>query len=67
MKRPAPLQPDHPMYTDAVAAYKRYRDAQEAGAPAEELEHLRQHAEFLFQSAADYQLYALEHQPLVRH
>ncbi|WP_367617148.1 hypothetical protein [Pseudomonas xantholysinigenes] len=55
------------MYTDAVAAYKRYRDAQEAGAPAEELEHLRQHAEFLFQSAADYQLYALEHQPLVRH
>lgn len=67
MKRPAPLMPDHPMYTDAVAAFKRYQDAQQAGAPAEELEQLRQHAEFLFQSVTDYQLEALGGQPLNRH
>ncbi|UVL89462.1 hypothetical protein LOY51_00710 [Pseudomonas sichuanensis] len=67
MKRPVPLLPDHPMYTDAVAAFKRYKEAQDAGAPAEELDQLRQHAEFLHQSVTDYQLHALGGQPLICH
>lgn len=67
MKRPVPLLPDHPMYTDAVAAFKRYQEARDAGAPADELEQLQQCAEFLFQSVTDYQLHALGGQLLNRH
>ncbi|EIU1437377.1 TPA: hypothetical protein ACHQP2_001408 [Pseudomonas aeruginosa] len=67
MKRPAPILPDHPMYTDAVDAFKRYHQAQHAGAPSEEVEQLRQHAEFLFQSVTDYQLHALKGQPFESH
>lgn len=53
------LMPDHPMYTDAVDAMKRYHEAQAAGEPAEEVERLRLIAESQFQAVTDYQLKAL--------
>lgn len=53
------LPPDHPAYTDAVAAMRRYHEALEEGACAEEVERLRLVAESLFQAVTDYQLGAL--------
>ncbi|MHC5127159.1 hypothetical protein ACYST8_13965 [Pseudomonas inefficax] len=56
---PPILYPDHPMYTDAVEALKRYHEAQASGEPAEEVERLRLIAESQFQAVTDYQLKAL--------
>ncbi|MCC9009422.1 hypothetical protein [Pseudomonas putida] len=53
------LLPDHPMYTDAVDAMKRYHQAQADGVTGTELERLRQMAEHQFQAVTDYQLGAL--------
>lgn len=53
------LPPDHPMYTDAVEALKRYHQAQVDGVSGRELERLRLLAEHRFQSVTDYQLRAL--------
>ncbi|GJB77136.1 hypothetical protein KAM380_016010 [Aeromonas caviae] len=50
------LPPDHPMYTDAVEAMKRYHQAQSAGISEVELERLRLMAEHRFQAVTDYQL-----------
>ncbi|MFF7860804.1 hypothetical protein [Pseudomonas monteilii] len=57
--KPPPLLPDHPMYGDAVAAMKRYHEAQAAGESAEKVERLRLIAESQFQAVTDYQLKAL--------
>lgn len=57
-KTPA-LPPDHPMYTDAIEALKRYHEAQVSGRPAEEIERLRQIAESQFRAVNEYQLRAL--------
>ncbi|ELF6204247.1 hypothetical protein BGP84_12860 [Pseudomonas putida] len=53
------LLPDHPMYTDAVDALKRYHQAQADGVTGAELERLRLMAEHRFQAVTDYQLHAL--------
>lgn len=53
------LLPDHPMYTDAVDALKRYHQAQADGVIEAELERLRLMAEHRFQAVTDYQLHAL--------
>lgn len=53
------LFPDHPMYTDAVEAMKRYHQAQADGVSGAELERLRLLAEHRFQAVTDYQLRAL--------
>ncbi|WP_137137464.1 hypothetical protein [Pseudomonas asiatica] len=53
------LLPDHPMYTDAVEAMKRYHQAQVDGVGGAELERLRLLAEHRFQAVTDYQLQAL--------
>lgn len=53
------LLPDHPMYTDAVDALKRYHQAQANGVTGNELERLRLMAEHQFQAVTDYQLRAL--------
>lgn len=53
------LPPDHPMYTDAVEAMKRYHQAQADGVSGAELERLRLLAEHRFQAVTDYQLRAL--------
>ncbi|MCE0966333.1 MULTISPECIES: hypothetical protein [Pseudomonas] len=57
--KPPILFPDHPMYTDAVDAMKRYHEAQASGESAEEVERLRLIAESQFQAVTDYQLKAL--------
>lgn len=57
-KQPAVLFPDHPAYTEAVDAMRRYHEAQSAGASNEEVERLRLQAEALFQVVTDYQLRA---------
>ncbi|MCI0915377.1 hypothetical protein [Pseudomonas putida] len=53
------LLPDHPMYTDAVDALKRYHQAQANGVTGVELERLRLMVEHQFQAVTDYQLRAL--------
>ncbi|HDS1776875.1 TPA: hypothetical protein QEM49_001357 [Pseudomonas putida] len=55
---PEILFPDHPAYTDAVEAMRRWHEAKDAGAPALEVERLRQIAESMFQAVTDYQLRA---------
>lgn len=57
-KIPEILPPDHPAYTEAVEAMRRYHEAQDTGAPAVEVEKLRLIAERLFQSVTDYQMKA---------
>ena len=57
--KPPILYPDHPMYTDAVDALRRYHEAQGSGRPADEVERLRLIAESQFQAVTDYQLKAL--------
>jgi hypothetical protein len=56
---PSLLFPDHPMYTDAIEALKRYHQAQADGASPLEIERLRLIAESQFQAVTDYQLRAL--------
>ena len=53
------LMPDHPLYTDAVEALKRYHQAQAEGLVGAELERLKLIAEHRFQAVTDYQLQAL--------
>ncbi|WP_447782004.1 hypothetical protein [Pseudomonas plecoglossicida] len=53
------LLPDHPMYTDAVEAMKRYHQAQAEGLTGAELERLRLLAEHQFQAVTDYHLSVL--------
>ncbi|POF88359.1 hypothetical protein [Pseudomonas putida] len=53
------LMPDHPLYTEAVEALKRYHQAQATGVVGAELERLRLMAEHRFQVVTDYQLQAL--------
>lgn len=60
MTRKSPvLLPDHPMYTDAMDALKRYQEAKASGSSADEVERLRQIAESQFQAVTDYQLKSL--------
>lgn len=51
-----------PLIQQAVDALRLYHEAQEQGAPAEEVERLRLLAESLYQAVTDYQLQALGHQ-----
>lgn len=52
------LSPDHPAYTQAVEAMRRYHEAQDLGAPAVEVQRLRLKAECLFQAVTEYQMRA---------
>lgn len=53
------LLPDHQAFSDAMEALKRYQEAQDFGAPPEEIERLKSLAESLFQAINDYQLRGL--------
>lgn len=53
---PKILPPDHPGYTEAVEAMRRYHEALEASLPTDEVERLRLIAECLFQAVTDYQM-----------
>jgi len=57
--KPPILFPDHPMYTDAVEALKRYHEAQASDEPAEEVERIRMIVALQFHAVTDYQLRAL--------
>ena len=52
---------------EAIEALRTYHNAQDAGAPAEEVERFRIIAESAYRAVTDYQLYTLGHQPLIRH
>lgn len=51
--------PDHEMYLEVMAALKRYHDAKDRGAPAHEVERLRQIYDAHARAVTDYQLKAL--------
>lgn len=51
----------------ALEDMRAYHSAHDSGAPAEEVERLRLIAQPSFKAVSDYQLYALGHQPLIRH
>lgn len=56
-----------PLMQEAINALRLYHETKDSGAPAAEVERLRQLAASAFQAVTDYQLYALGHQPLTRH
>lgn len=57
-KHPNVLLPDHPAYSEAVDAMRRYHAAQSSGAAPEEVERLRLIAEASFQAVTEHQLRA---------
>jgi len=59
------IEAGEPLIQEAIAALRRYHEAQAAGEAPDQVERLRLIAESAYQ--ADYQLYALGHQPLIRH
>lgn len=61
------VEAGEPLLLEALEALRTYHNAQAAGVPAEEVERLRVIAESAYQAVTDYQLYALGHQPLIRH
>ena len=53
------IEAGEPLIQQAIDAMRRYHEAQDYGAPAEEIERLRLLAESLFQAVSDYQLRAV--------
>ncbi|MEX5490991.1 hypothetical protein ABFV43_19435 [Pseudomonas fulva] len=52
----AAVEAGEPMIEQSMEALKRYWEAKDYGAPADELERLRLHSESLAQAVSDYQL-----------
>ena len=50
------VEAGEPLIQQAIDAMREYHQAQDCGAPAEEVERLRLLAESLFQAVSDYQL-----------
>lgn len=53
------IEAGEPLIQQAIEAHRRYREAQDSGAPPKELARLLLEAEWLFQAITDYQLRAL--------
>ncbi|QJQ21378.1 hypothetical protein HG549_16070 [Pseudomonas sp. SK] len=53
------IEAGEPLIQQAVDAMREYHQAQDRGAPPEEIERLRLLAESLFQAVSDYQLRAV--------
>jgi len=53
------VEAGEPLIQQAIGAMRRYHEAQDYGAPADEIERLRLLAESLFQAVSDYQLRAV--------
>jgi len=53
------IEAGEPLIQQAIDAMREYHQAQDSGAPAEEIERLRLLAESLFQAVSDYQLRAV--------
>lgn len=56
-----------PLIQEAIAALRRYHEAQADGSPADKVERLRLIAESAYQAVTDYQLYARGLQPITKH
>ena len=52
----AAVEAGEPLIEQSMEALKRYSEARDYGAPAEEVERLRLHSESLAQAVSDYQL-----------
>ncbi|WP_430491620.1 hypothetical protein [Pseudomonas fulva] len=52
----AAVEAGEPLIEQSMEALKRYWEARDYGAPAEEVERLRLHSETLAQAVSDYQL-----------
>ncbi|MBF8727531.1 hypothetical protein [Pseudomonas putida] len=52
----AAVEAGEPLIAQSMEALKRYWEARDFGAPAEEVERLRRHSESLAQAVSDYQL-----------
>lgn len=52
----AAVEAGEPLIEQSMQALKRYLEARDYGAPAEEVERLRLHSESLGQAVSDYQL-----------
>ncbi|MBI6925731.1 hypothetical protein Q9323_03340 [Pseudomonas fulva] len=55
----AAVEAGEPLIEQSMEALKRYWEARDYGAPAEEVERLRLHSESLAQAVSDYQLKVL--------
>lgn len=53
------IEAGEPLIQQAIDAMREYHQAQDSGAPVEEIERLRLLAESLFQAVSDYQLRAV--------
>jgi hypothetical protein len=61
------IEAGEPLIREAIEALRTCHNAQDTGAPAEEVERFRLIAESSYQAVTEYQLYTLGHQSLVRH
>ncbi|WP_252090812.1 hypothetical protein [Pseudomonas sp. MWU13-3659] len=61
------IEAGEPLMQEALVALRNYHEAEASGETPEQVERLRVIAESAFQVVTDYQLYALGHQPLIRH
>lgn len=52
---------------EAIAAFRRYHEAEDANEPLDQVERLRLIAESAYLAVTDYQLYAFDRKPLTRH
>jgi len=53
------IEAGEPLIQQAIEAHRRYREAQDSGAPPEELARLLLEAESLYQAVTEYQLRSL--------
>lgn len=61
------LEAGEPLMLEAIAALRRYHEAEDANEPLDKVERLRLIAESAYQAVTDYQLYAFDRKPLTRH
>lgn len=56
-----------PLILEAIAALRRYHEAQDGNEPPVQVERLRLIVESAYQAVTDFQLYASDRQPLTMH
>ncbi|WP_312387769.1 hypothetical protein [Pseudomonas sp.] len=61
------VEAGEPLILEAIAALRRYHEAQDGNEPPVQVERLRLIAESAYQAVTDYQLYAFDRKPLTRH
>lgn len=61
------LEAEEPLMFEAIAALRRYHEAEDGNEPLDQVERLRLFAESTYQAVTDYQLYAFDRRPLTRH